>query len=84
MRIRYVLVIAVGTAALVAWLVVVLVASSRKSLAKCPSCSSNRVRPSWPTIIDKVFSISAIRSFRCEACTRRFYARESLWRELAR
>jgi len=85
MRIRYLLVIAIGTAALIAWLIVVLVASSRRSLEKCPSCRSNRVRPSWPTIVDRILRISAICAFRCEACTRRFYARRSLWRgELAR
>ena len=86
MRIRYVLAIAVGTAALVSWLIAVLVASSRTSLEKCPSCRSNRIRPAWPNIFDKILSLSAITSFRCEACLRRFYARKSLWTrgELAR
>ena len=64
---------------LIAWLWVVLAASSRRSLDKCPQCRSNRVRRSWPTVLDKIFCISAICAFRCESCLKRFYARESLW-----
>ena len=79
MRIRYMLAIAVGVITLLAWLWVVLLASSRKRVDLCPQCRSYRVRPSWPTIMDRVLSISAICAFRCEACLNRFYARKSLY-----
>ena len=55
---------------------VFLVASSRGrqiSEGVTPVCRSNRVRPSWPKLIDKILSYSAIKPFRCETCRKRFY-----------
>jgi hypothetical protein len=78
MPIRYIVVIAGAAITLLAWLWVVLLASSRKRVDQCPQCHSCRVRPSWPTIMDGILSISAICAFRCEACLKRFYARKSL------
>ena len=83
MRLRYILALGLGGSMLLtwltAWLWVVVLASSRHNLDKCPGCRSKRVRRSWPTTLDKVFSVSAICAFRCEACLKRFYARDSLW-----
>jgi hypothetical protein len=79
MRIRYMLVVAVGTITLFTWLIVILIASSRKRVDLCPHCRSYRVRPSWPTIFDKILNLSALCAFRCEACLTRFYARKSLY-----
>jgi len=73
------LAMAIGAAVLIAWLWAVLLARSRKSVEKCPTCRSNRVRPSWPTISDRLLGVANICAFRCEACLRRFYARRSLW-----
>jgi len=68
MRIRYILAIAVAAAALLSWLTALAIAHSRLRVDQCPSCLSTRVRPSWPTAIDKFLSISAVAAFRCEAC----------------
>jgi hypothetical protein len=81
MRIRYMLAIAVAIPMLVAlltWLTAIVIARSRRRIDRCPICKSNRVRPSWPTIMDKFLWISATTPFRCEACLKRFYARKSL------
>jgi hypothetical protein len=77
MRVQYMLAI-VGTAVLLTWLSAVVVGRSRRRVDRCPSCRSDRVRPSWPTILDKFLDISSIAAFRCEACSKRFYARKSL------
>jgi hypothetical protein len=75
MRIRYMLATGVGTAAVLSWLCVFLAASFRgRRITGCPSCLSDRVRPSWPTFIDKILSYSEIRAYRCDACRKRFYA----------
>jgi hypothetical protein len=78
MRIRYMLVVAVITPTLLTWMCAVLIARSRPRVDRCPVCRSNRVRPSWPKILDRFLSISAISAFRCEACLKRFYGRKSL------
>jgi hypothetical protein len=78
MRIRYMLAIAVATPTLITWLSAIVIARSRQRVDQCPSCKSDRVRPSWPTILDKFLGISALAAFRCEACLKRFYARKSL------
>jgi len=78
LRIRYAVAIAVLTPTLVTWMSAVVIGRSRRRIDRCPSCKSNRVRPSWPTIVDKFFSITSITAFRCEACLRRFYGRKSL------
>jgi hypothetical protein len=80
MRIRYMLAIAgaiPALAALLTWMTTTVIARSRRRIDRCPSCSSYRVRPSWPTILDSLFSISSVAPFRCEACLKRFYARKS-------
>jgi transposase-like protein len=66
---------AIGAAALLAWLSAILAAGFRRRIDLCPSCRSDRVRPSWPTVADRVLRISAIASFRCQACMKRFYGR---------
>jgi hypothetical protein len=68
------LVLALG----LAWLSVIVVARSRQRVDLCPSCNSNRIRPSWPRVTDVFLSISSIAAFRCEACLKRFYGRKSL------
>lgn len=78
MRIRYILAIAVVIPTMVTWLIAIIIARSRQRIDRCPSCKSNRVRPSWPTIIDKFLWISQSSPFRCEACLKRFYAPKSL------
>jgi len=60
------------------WLSVIVVARSRRRVDLCPSCNSNRIRPSWPRVTDVFLRISSIAAFRCEACLKRFYGRKSL------
>jgi hypothetical protein len=78
MRIRYSLALIVGTPMLLTWLFAIMIARSRNRIDRCPSCQSDRVRPSWPKIIDNLLSVTALAAFRCEACMKRFYARKSL------
>jgi hypothetical protein len=78
MRIRYVAALVVLTPTLLTWFFAMLIARSRPRVDRCPACRSDRVRPSWPTIIDKFVGISAVAAFRCEACLKRFYGRKSL------
>jgi hypothetical protein len=76
MRIRYMLAIAVAIPTIVTWLTAILIARSRGRISRCPVCKSNRVRPSWPKMMDAFFWISAASPYRCEACLKRFFARK--------
>jgi hypothetical protein len=78
MRIRYILAIAAVTPVLITWVAAIMIARSRRRVDLCPACRSNRVRPSWPSILDHFFSIASVAAFRCEACLKRFYGRKSL------
>jgi hypothetical protein len=78
MRTRYILAIAVLIPPLILWLSAVMIARSRARVDRCPVCSSNRIRPSWPKVTDVFLNMSAIAAFRCEACLKRFYARKAL------
>ena len=46
-----------------------------RSSAKCPYCFSARVRPSMPTLIDKLLYLIYIKPYRCRTCRIRFHAR---------
>ncbi len=75
MRIRYMLLLGIASVALILWLSVFLAALLRgRHVTKCPKCLSDRIRPSWPRMRDKLLRTSSIRPYRCEACWRRFYA----------
>jgi hypothetical protein len=78
MRIRYVAALIVLIPTVLTWLCAMVIARRRTRVDRCPSCRSDRVRPSWPTIIDKFVGVSAVAAFRCEACLKRFYGRKSL------
>jgi hypothetical protein len=80
MRLRYLLAIAGAIPTLVVlltWLTTIVIARSRRRIKCCPSCSSYRIRPSWPRILDIFLNITSVSAFRCEACLKRFYARTS-------
>jgi hypothetical protein len=75
-RIRYVpfLLIAGAVAALV--FTVMHALARGRYIPQCPSCHSNRLRPSWPTVLDRFVLLHCqIRPWRCEACRYRFYLR---------
>jgi hypothetical protein len=75
MRIRYMLLLGLASVALILWLGVFLAALQRGwHVTKCPTCLSDRIRPSWPRMRDKLLRPSLIKPYRCEACRRRFYA----------
>ena len=76
MRIRYLILLSVASIALIAWLYVFVVAFVRgRRISECPRCRSDRVRPAWPRLVDKLLRFSFVTPYRCEACRRRFYAR---------
>ncbi len=60
------------------WLYTVVVARSRHRVDRCPKCRSQRVRPSWPRVVDVFLGISSVSAFRCEACLARFYGPKEL------
>jgi hypothetical protein len=74
MRIRYQVALGVIILALGAWLILYLGALRRGRALKCPRCHSDRIRPSWPKPVDKVFERVSVIAYRCEACQKRFYA----------
>jgi len=43
--------------------------------AKCPYCHSSRVRSSWPALVDKLLYLIYLKPCRCQACRKRFHAR---------
>jgi DNA-directed RNA polymerase subunit RPC12/RpoP len=74
MRIRYMLILVLAMATLLWWLSLYMAAQFRRDRTnRCPSCSSARIRRSWPTFHDKILTLSAITPLRCEACQKRFY-----------
>jgi hypothetical protein len=76
MRIRYLLLLGTVGVVVLLWLCAFVAALARgRRVSKCPSCHSDRIRPSWPTIRDKILRVSRITPYRCEACLKRFYVR---------
>ena len=76
-RIRYIPISAMILAAL--WISFILLAAYRRgySVALCPSCRSDRLRPSWPRWRDRYFFVYfGVTPQRCEACQKRFYIRK--------
>jgi hypothetical protein len=74
MRIRYMLLLGIASVALVLWLSVFIAALLRgPRMSRCPNCRSDRIRPSWPRMRDKLLRASRIKPYRCEACQKRFY-----------
>src|SRR5207245_3995258 len=74
MRIRYLVLLSVASIALIAWLYVFVVAFVRgRRISECPRCRSDRVRPAWPRLVDKLLRFSFVTPYRCEACRRRFF-----------
>ncbi len=78
MRIRYMALLSLASVLLVAWLAVVLTARRRGIRDKCPSCTSNRIRPSWPKLMEKALP-RFVCPYRCEACQKRFFALRRAW-----
>jgi len=64
--------------ALIVWACIVVAAFRRGSrVSVCPSCGSDRLRPSWPKAIDRYVMLRCgITPIRCEACLFRFYIRK--------
>ena len=74
MRIRYMILLGIGSVSAVMWLWAFLAAHARgPQISECPRCHSDRVRPSWPKLVDRVLQMSSIVPYRCEACLKRFY-----------
>lgn len=77
MRIRYILLLMTGVPVLLAWASVFVLATVRGSrFSRCPACDYNHVRPSYPTIVERVLGYTGVIPFRCENCRRRFYGRK--------
>ena len=77
MRIRYMVLLSLAAVVLTVCLYVIVLAGFRGRVSKCPRCRSTRLRPSWPSNIDKfLLSVSHVMPYRCEACLKRFYALE--------
>jgi len=72
--------LSLAATALAVWIAVVLVARRRGVPVKCPRCLSQRLRPSWPRLVDKTFP-RFVRAYRCESCKRRFFAARFAVRE---
>ena len=48
-----------------------------RKVSACPTCGSDRLRPSWPTQVDKLVMLRCgVTPIRCEACLKRFYVRK--------
>jgi len=73
----YIILVGLATLVFIPWLFVLLAALRRgRRISNCPKCLSDRLRPSWPRMRDKLLlRISFIRPYRCEACRKRFYVR---------
>jgi transposase-like protein len=74
-RIRYAIGLGFVGLASLSWLALAIIAMARgRKISKCPRCQSTRIRYSWPRFADKFLYFTNITPYRCEACTRRFYA----------
>jgi hypothetical protein len=58
---------------LILWSSVVLMALLRGRTSICPRCKSNRTRPSWPKLSDRLFPRFVVTQ-RCEFCRKRFFS----------
>jgi hypothetical protein len=77
LRIRYLPFAAVFVALLILVMVVARAFARGRRLTNCPHCRSSRLRPSWPTTLDRfVLTYCSITPWRCEACRNRFYLRK--------
>ena len=81
MRIRYMILagmLAVTAIAFIAWLISVCLAIRRGQPSTCPRCDSHRIRPSWPTLLDRVLP-PFVCAYRCEFCQKRYFALRASW-----
>ena len=75
LRLRYIGLLVLAILVLTAWLLLLLAAARRgRRVSRCPRCHSDRIRPSWPQPVDKLWGMSSLQPYRCEACLKRFYA----------
>jgi hypothetical protein len=70
--------LAVAVIALTVWCGATLLALRRGKPSKCPRCTSDRIRPSWPQAVEKALP-RVVCPYRCEACANRFFARRTAW-----
>jgi hypothetical protein len=64
-----------GLAVLLLGCLTLLVLALTRGSSKCPHCECPKVRPSFPTLVDKLLSFLYLRPYRCHACRSRFYAK---------